>query len=50
MTLWALRCVVLGNGAWLTIGNEEHLARLDNPPRRRTIAAIPSWLSRKSLF
>ena len=35
MTLWALRAIILGDGAWKTIRTEQNLARLQNSPRKR---------------
>jgi len=43
MTLWALRDVILGDGAWRMIRSEQQLLRLQNSPRRRMPAAIPGW-------
>jgi hypothetical protein len=46
MTLWALRNVILGDGAWRMIRSEEHLRRLQNSPRRRKPAGIPDWFAK----
>jgi hypothetical protein len=46
MALWALRDVILGDGAWRMIRSEEQLLRLQNSPRRRTLAAIPRWFAK----
>jgi hypothetical protein len=40
MSLWALRHAILGNGAWLIVGSEEKLERLQNSPRQRKPAEI----------
>jgi hypothetical protein len=38
--LWALRVVVLADGAWLLIINERNLNMLANSKRRRKIALL----------
>jgi hypothetical protein len=43
MTLWALRGVVLGKGAWLTVSHKKNLQRLENSPRQRKPASLPEW-------
>lgn len=46
MALWALRDVILGDGAWRMIRSEKLLLRLQNSPRRRKPAAIPRWFAK----
>jgi hypothetical protein len=46
MALWALRDVVLGDGAWRMIRSEKQLLRLQNPPRRRKLATLPRWFAK----
>lgn len=46
MALWALRNVILGDGAWRMIRSEEQLRRLQNSPRRRKPAGIPRWFAK----
>jgi hypothetical protein len=46
MTLWALRDVILGDGAWRMIRSEKQLRRLQNSPRRRKLAGIPRWFEK----
>lgn len=46
MALWALRNVILGDGAWRMIRSEEQLSRLQNSPRRRKPAGIPRWFAK----
>jgi hypothetical protein len=46
MALWALRDVILGDGAWRMIRSEKLLLRLQYSPRRRKAAAIPRWFAK----
>ena len=46
MTLWALRDVILGDGAWRMIRSEQQLLRLQNTPRKRNPASIPLWFAK----
>lgn len=49
MTLWGLRYAVLGPGPWLMAVSEEHLARLQNSPRRRQ-PAVQEFFDQRALF